>query len=421
MLKKTVLKNGLRVLLVPQPANPAATVLILVEAGSEYETKGINGISHFLEHLVFKGTANRPKSGDIARELESLGSEYNAFTGQEYTMYYAKAEKHKLGKILDLVSDMYLNPVFGPEEIEKERGVIIEEINMYEDTPTRRVHELFTQLLYGDQPAGWDIAGEKHIIRKLKRDDFIKYRSKFYVPKGTVIAVAGSFDRKAVLSQIKRLFGSLPGKPKVRKAKTREDQTRPRLLLKFKELQQSHLVLGVRAWSTFDKRRYALRVLAEVLGGGMSSRLFVRIREELGAAYYVRTDEEFFLDHGYMAIGAGVDIKKIEMVIKEILSELNRMKIDLVPAEELQKAKDHMIGNMILELETSDELAGFYGGQEVMTGKPLPPEEVIRRIQAVKAEEVREVARALFNDRRLNLAVIGPYRKEAPFRKILKF
>ncbi len=421
MFTKTILKNGLRILLVPRPANPAATVLLLVEAGSEYESKKINGISHFLEHLVFKGTVNRPKPGDISRELEALGAEYNAFTAQEYTMYYAKAERHKLGRIIDLVSDMYLNPIFNPEEIEKERGVVIEEINLYEDTPTRRVHELFGTLLYGDQPAGWDIAGEKKIVRGLKREDFLAYRSRFYVPSGTVIVVSGSFDKKAVLDQIKKLFGKLPKRPKIKKARTVERQSGPRLLLKFKELQQSHLILGVRAWDIFDPRRYALRVLAEVLGGGMSSRLFVRVREELGAAYYVRTDEEFLLDHGYMAVAAGSDTKKVEEVIKAILGELNKLKYQLVPPDELQKAKDHMIGSMILGLETSDDLAGFYGGQEILMKKPVGVEEVVRRVNAVTAEDIRNAARELFTDRRLNLAIIGPYRNPKPFRKILKF
>src|ERR1700677_614499 len=197
--KKIVLSNGLRIPLVPQASSLAASVLILVQAGSEYETKPVNGVSHFLEHMMFKGTTNRPRAGMIAEELAALGAQSNAFTGQEYTGYWAKAESRKLPKILEIVSDLYLNPIFDPEEIEKERGVIIEEINMYEDTPARRVHEIFGSLLYGDQPAGWDVSGEKEVVGKLKKEDFVAYREERYIARGTVVVIAGRFDTNAVV------------------------------------------------------------------------------------------------------------------------------------------------------------------------------------------------------------------------------
>ncbi|TSC82745.1 MAG: Uncharacterized protein G01um101420_103 [Parcubacteria group bacterium Gr01-1014_20] len=421
MHKKLTLKNGLRVILVPQASTLAATVLILVEAGSEYETKNINGLSHFLEHLMFKGTKNRPKRGMIANELDSLGAEYNAFTGGQYTGYYAKVQKEKIAKALDLVSDLYLNPIFIPEEIEKERGVIIEEINMYEDTPMRRVHELFSGLLYGDQPAGWDIAGRKEVIRELKRDQFETYRTKHYVASKTVVVVAGAFQEKNVLGQIKETFGHLKKLPAPKKLKTTEKQSKPELSIKFKESDQSHLVLGVRAFDVFDKRRHALQVLGNVLGGGMSSRLFRKVRDDLGAAYYVKADSDLTLDHGYMSVAAGVDHLKIEIVIKAVLEEMKRLTTELVPEVELQKSKDHLIGNFILGLEGSDDLASYYGGQEIITRKTKEPEEVIKNVKAVRAEEIRAVAKTLFVDRGLNLAVIGPYKESESFRKILKF
>ncbi len=419
--RKITLKNGLRVILVPQVSTLAATVLILVEAGSEYETKEINGLSHFLEHLMFKGTKNRPKQGMIANELDSLGAEYNAFTGGQYTGYYAKVQKEKIEKAVDLVSDLYLNPIFIPEEIEKERGVIIEEINMYEDTPMRRVSELFTALLYGDQPAGWDIAGRKEVIRNLKRDQFQVYREKHYVAPKTVVIVAGAYDEKKVLRQIKETFGHLKKLPAPRKPRTTEKQTKPELSVKFKESDQSHLVLGVRAFDIFDRRRYALQLLANIIGGGMSSRLFHRVREELGAAYYVKADSDLTLDHGYMSVAAGVDHSKIEVVIKTILEEMKRFMGELVSEVELKKSKDHMIGNFILGLEGSDELASYYGGQEVITKKPVGPDEVIKRVKGVKAGEIRTVARHIFQDDKLNLAIIGPYKSDESFKKILRF
>lgn len=421
MFNKLVLKNGLRVILVPQKGSLAATVLILVEAGSEYETKNINGLSHFLEHLMFKGTKNRPKPGMIANELDSLGAEYNAFTGGQYTGYYAKVQKEKINKAIDLVSDLYLNPIFIPEEIEKERGVIIEEINMYEDTPMRRVHEVFTSLLYGDQPSGWDIAGRKEVIRELKRDQFANYREKHYVAPKTVVAVAGAFDEKKVLKQIREAFGHLKKLPAPKKPITTEKQIKPELVVKFKESDQSHLVLGVRAFDIFDKRRYSLQVLANVLGGGMSSRLFHKVRDELGAAYYVRAESDLTLDHGCLAVAAGVDHSKIQIVIKAVLEEMVKMTKEVVPDAELKKSKDHLIGNFILGLEGSDELASYYGGQEIITKKPIEPIEVIGRVKAVKAEEIMAVAKFIFQNSKLNLAIIGPYKESEGFRKILRF
>ena len=417
---KTILKNGLRVILVPQPSSLAATVLILVEAGSEYEAKSVNGVSHFLEHMTFKGTARRPRPGMIAEELAGLGAESNAFTSHEYTGYWAKAEREKLPQILDIVSDLYLSPLFNPEEIEKERGVVIEEVNMYEDTPTQRVHSLFMRLLYGDQPAGWDILGEKRTIRKLGKKDLVAYREKHYIAPKTVVVVAGSLSPKRVMGQVKEMFGGLKRARTAEKLRTAHSQRKPRAIVKVKESDKSHLVLGVPAFTVFDKRRYALQVLSDVLGGGMSSRLFHRLREELGAAYYIHASAEFLIDHGYLGVGAGVDHKKLEMVLKAILEELERLRDDLVDAKELQKSKDHLIGGLILSLETSDELAAFYGGQEVLTRSILRPPDLIANIRKVKAEEVRAVARQLLRGHKLNLAIIGPYKNSSPFQKALQ-
>ncbi|MFH0890604.1 MAG: pitrilysin family protein [Candidatus Liptonbacteria bacterium] len=419
-LIKHVYANGLRLLMVPQAQNLAVTVLVIVKAGSEYETREINGLSHFLEHMVFKGTARRPKPGDISRELEAMGAEYNAFTGRELTMYYAKSEKGNLNRILDLVTDMYLNPLLDGAEIEKEKGVIIEEINLYEDTPARKVHDLFSRLMYGDQPAGWDVAGTRKAVGSLKREDFLEYRKRHYVPGETVVAIAGAFSPARIKREIGKTFGVLAPGRTVRKRKTIHNQETSRLQLSFKESKQSHLVLGFPTCDVFDRRRHTLRVLAEVLGGGMSSRLFAKIREEMGAAYYVRAEEDFLTDHGHFAISSGVEIGKIEAVLREIIKELARIKNELVSLGELKKAKGHLLGNLMLGLETSDDLAGFYGGQEAITGRPLSPMETARNIKKVTSEQIRAVARDFFRKDKLNLAVIGPHRKEAPFRKILR-
>ncbi|MDR3581795.1 MAG: pitrilysin family protein [Candidatus Pacebacteria bacterium] len=416
-LKKITLKNGLRVLFVPRPEDLAATALILVEAGSEYETKKINGVSHFLEHLMFKGTASRPKPGMIAHELASLGAQSNAFTDHEYTGYWAKVRAEKLPDILEIVSDLYLNPLFERAEIEKERGVIIQEINMYEDDLPAKAQQLLDALVYGDQPAGWDVGGEKKVIRRLGRDDFVGYRAARYVAQGTVVVVAGKFNEKAALAQIKEYFGSLPRRRVIAKKRTVERQSAPRVKVHFKKTDQAHLAIAFRAFDMFDPRRYALRVLADILGGGMSSRLFMRVREEMGAAYYVGAGADLALDHGTLGISAGVDHLKIDAVIGAVLEECRRLSAGPVPEKELQKSKDHMLGNLVLGLETSDDMASFYGGQEIFGREILSPEAYADRIKGVTAEQVLAVARAVLRDKGLNIAIVGPYRTEKRFTK----
>ena len=417
--KKIILKNGLRIMLVPQPTNLAATVLILVQAGSEYESKKQNGVSHFLEHLMFKGTTDRPEPGMIAHELTALGAQFNAFTGAEYTGYYAKVQAEKLPKILEIVSDLYLNPLFDEAEIEKERGVIIQEINMYEDDLPARAQRDFARLVYGDQPAGWDVGGERPIINALARADFVDYRARRYVTPGTVVVVAGKFGEMATVAQIKKYFGALPRRKAPAKIRTVDKQFAPKIALHFKESDQAHLVLGFRAFDMFDERRYALRVLADLLGGGMSSRLFTRIREKMGAAYYIGAGADLSLDHGLLSVSAGVDRTKIDPVIRAIIEECRTLRDVAVTEKELQKTKDHMIGGLVLGLETSDDLASFYGGQEVLTGAVTSPAVLAARIKKVTVCDVQNVAKAIFKDKGLNLAVVGPYKSQAEFKKIV--
>lgn len=417
--ERFLLPNGVRVILVPNAQSLATTVAVLVEAGSKYETKDVNGISHFLEHMCFKGTTKRPRPIDIASELDGLGAEYNAFTSQEYTSYYAKVKNEHFHHALDIVADLYLHPTFNPEEIEKEKGVIIEEINMYEDLPQRRVGEFFMELVYGDQPAGWSVAGEKDVIKKVTREDFLTYRGAHYLPQATTVVVAGGFDVAKAKQDISAHFGMIGEGAKGTKPKVVEVQSAPRELVKFKESDQTHLVLGFRAFDMKDERRYALELLADILGGGMGSRLFQKVREELGAAYYVRAGTDLYSDHGLLAMSAGVTHGKLRDVIQAGLGEFTRFTKELVSDEDLNRAKRHVTGQFVLSLETSDTQGYFYGGQEVM-GLPLQtPEEYIAKLQAVTAEEIQKVAQDLFTDDRLNLALIGPY-KDVSFLDILK-
>ena len=315
---------------------------------------------------------------------------------------------------------IYLNPIFESKEIDKERGVIIEEINMYEDLPMRRVQELFTNLLYGDQPAGWDIAGRKEVIKKLTRDDFIKYRQEHYLGQSSLVVVAGKFNEEGIVEKIEQAFTGIKISRKTPKIKTIESQDKPEVLLKSKETDQTHLILGSRAFDIFDERRYVLEVLSDILGGGMSSRLFQKIRNEMGAAYYVSAEADLYTDHGYLAASAGVDHNKIDRVIEAILEEFRNLAEKPVENKELERAKEHLIGRLIIGLETSDQLAGFYGGQEIVTKKIITPQETIKKIQKVKSEEISGVASEIFQNQKLNLAIIGPFKEKERFEKILK-
>lgn len=409
--KRVTLKNGVRLILVPRADDLATTIAVLVEAGSKYETKQNNGISHFLEHMCFKGTVKRPKPMDIAKDLDSLGAQYNAFTSQEFTSYYVKARNEVFNESLEIITDLYLNPTLDAEEIEKEKGVIEGEINMYEDMPQRKVWDVFMELLYGDQPAGWNIAGPKETVRSFKRDDFTAYRKAHYLAPATSLVIAGGFKEKDVIKKVEHYFSNLERGNKGKKLKVKDTQTKPAEKLFHKESDQTHLVMGFRAVNTYDKRKYALQVLSDILGGGMSSRLWQVIREDMGAAYYVNAAPDFYTDHGLIAMSAGVHHAKTHDVIKAGLKEFTKMKNELVSPTELTRAKDHLIGNFFLSLETSDQIGYFYGGQEVMNIKLETPKKVAAALKAVTAEDIRSVARQLFKEKSLNFSAVGPFHK----------
>lgn len=418
---KKVLNNGLKVITVPMKDNPTVTVLVLVEAGSKYETKKINGISHFLEHMCFKGTNKRPKAIDIVKELDAIGSQYNAFTAQEYTGYYAKSDAKHFKKIFDVVSDIYLNSTFPEVEMQKEKGVIIEEINMYEDLPPRHVQDMLMELLYGNQPAGWNIAGEKKNILEMKRDNFVDYHKEHYVPNATTLVVAGKITEKQAMTEVKKIFGNIKKQKKSQKEKVVEKQNKPKVLLKFKETDQTHFVLGIRTFDLFDKKNAVLSVLGGVLGGGMSSRLFQKLREEMGVGYYVRAYNDPFTDHGFFQISAGVDNKRVEEVIEAVLEECRKLIKEKVSEEELEKVKECLIGNMKLSLESSDDIANFFGGQELLRKKIESAEKKAEEVRKITSKQIQDLAKEIFKDNKLNLALIGPFKAEEKLLKILKF
>jgi predicted Zn-dependent peptidase len=418
--KKKILKNGLRIIAVPMKSSPSVTVMSLIEAGSKYENKANNGISHFLEHMCFKGTEKRPKAIDISREFDSMGAQNNAFTSEEVTGYWAKAHNKHTDKILDIISDMYLNPTLPADDLETEKGVIVEEINMYEDLPQRLVQEVFNGLLYGDQPAGWSVAGTKENVRGFKRDDFINYRKKHYVATATTIVVAGDIEPADIFKKVSKAFAGMPDGKKADKKKVLEKQNAPAVKLRFKETDQTHLVIGVRTFNIYDKRVSTLGLLATVLGHGMSSRLFQKMREELGICYYIRSSAEELTDHGTLSISAGVDSSRVEEGIKGILEEMIRIRDEKIPEAELRKAKDYLIGNMYLGLESSSSQANFFGFQEIMKEKIKTPKELEQEIEKITTNDIAKVAKTIIQNKGLNLAIVGKYKDEQRFKNILK-
>jgi predicted Zn-dependent peptidase len=419
--KKTVLKNGLRVVSVPLKDNPTVTVVVLVAVGSNYETKDINGISHFLEHLCFKGTTNRPTSLAIMQELDGMGAETNAFTGQEYTGYYAKAAAKKLPKLVDIIGDLFINPTIPEEDMEKEKGVIIDEISMYDDMPHIDVNDVFTDLLYGDQPAGWKILGSKENILGMTRDQILAYRNKHYVAGRTaVIIVGGGVDHKQAVSLVEKRFDGVAKGSGGSKPKTKENQTVPRVCVKQKETDQTHVVLGVRTFGHKYPANTTIDVLSVLLGGGMSSRLFQRIRDEMGVGYYINASNVLLLDHGYFRVKTGVNNDRVVDVVRAILEEFARLKDELVSEEELAKAKEYMSGNLLLGLESSDSISEYIGLQEILDDKIKTPAQKIREIKAVTPGDIRRVARKIFVNDRLNLALVGAVKDARNIKKYLK-
>ena len=418
---QTTLKNGLKVITVPMTDNPAVTVLVMVTTGSKYEKKETNVLSHFLEHMVFKGTPKHPMAIDIAKELESIGAQFNAFTGHEYTGYYAKANPEHLDKALDVVSDIYLNPLLDQKEITKEKGVIVEELRMYKDMPHRHVQDLFLQLAYGDQPAGWNIVGTEDNINNFNRKDFVKYRSEHYVAEATIVIVSGSFDEKTISNKIESYFSGISTSKKLDKAPIKEQQSKPEIFVQFKESDQAHLVLGVRSFSARSEYETILSVLSTMLGRGMSSRLWQKLREEMGVGYYVHAGCDMYTDHGLFTISTGVDIKRIDEVLKTLISECKKIINEPISDGELKKVKDYMCGSFMLGLETSDARAEFVATNLIIKGEVESPQEEIEKIQKVTIQQIKDVAKKIFVDEGLNLAIIGPYKDKSQFEKILTF
>jgi len=426
MYKITKLANQLEVITTPLLGTKTATVLVMAATGSRFEKKETSGISHFLEHMFFKGTAKRPTTLKISSELDRVGGEFNAFTGKEYTGYFVKVEAGQLELALDVLSDILLNSKFEAAEIEREKGVIIEELNMYLDNPLIYIEDLFEQCLYGDTPAGRDTIGTKETILKIDRKKILDYAGSQYSSDKMIISLAGGLKPGAV-KLLNKYFNNFSKKDYKEKLKTNDGQNRPKLNLFYKKTDQAHLSLGVRTYAYGEPDEITAKIISIILGGTMSSRLFTELRERRGLAYYVRTHNEPYTDSGYLTTQAGVPIEKLPQAIKIILAEYKKLTEKLISSEELNRVKQCLVGRTTLNLESSDSLANWYARQAILfkeqkksSAEILTPEKYYARIKKISALDVRRVAKEIFANQKLNLAAIGPYKDKGEFEKMLE-
>jgi len=421
--ERKILSNGLRVVVAPMKNSEAVTLQVLVGVGSKNESKRLNGISHFLEHLFFKGTKKRPTASDIYKELDRIGASHNAFTGHEITGFWVKSADKYFDVGLDVISDLLLNPIFKKEEVEKEREVILQEIAMYEDLPQRKVLELLLELMFGNQPAGRSVIGDKKSVKGIKRSDILKYRSDNYIAKNMEIVVAGKINPEKIFNKIESAFSGIKKGVKIPPAKTKEGQKSPRAEIFNKKSDQTHLMLGFRAFDMFDERRHALNVLSVILGGNSSSLLFSEIREKSGLAYYVGSDDWLQTDTGLIYLRAGVSHANLRKTLEKMKNIVSDMKKTGVSLKVLNDAKSYIRGQMALGLETTDHVADFYGEQDLFYKKILQPDEILRKIEKVSQDDILNVAGAVFKPENASLAVIGRHanaaKQEEYCRKLL--
>jgi predicted Zn-dependent peptidase len=418
--EKHTLPNGARVILTHIPHLESVTTTITFGVGSRYETKPINGISHFLEHMMFKGTVNRPTTLEISKELDSVGAEYNAFTSKEMTSYYIKLASKHIDTALDMLQDVLKNSIFKAEEVIRERGVITEELNMYEDNPQVLAEELLESHVYGNTPMGWNIGGDKKTVGAVTRAKIVRYFNTYYQPNNMIISVVGNFDRKKTLERIKKDFSDLKRKAVPSYKKVTKTKKGPDVSLRYKKTEQAHLALGLKGFTYGHKDLTALRLLSIILGGNMSSRLFINIRERLGLCYYIRSGMNKYHDVGLFMIQAGLDTKRIHKAVESIVGELNILRTEGISKDELHKAKEFMKGKLALSFEESEQITSFLLTQEFYESSIKTPEERAKEIDKVTKEDVERVIARVITEDTLSLAIVGPYKNKQRFKKALK-
>ena len=419
MYQKTTLDNGLRIITATMPHTQAVCVSFFIGVGSRYETETQAGISHFIEHLLFKGTPKRPTAKAISEAVEGTGGILNGGTDKELTVYWCKVAQSHLTLALDVLADMLLHSSFDPQEIEKERRVIIEEINMSKDSPAQQVHMLIDELLWPNHPLGRDIAGSKKSVTCITRDMMLDYLTNQYLPGNTVVAIAGNIQHQEVITAINQTLGDWTTRRSQSGYIACREQIAQRLIIETRDTEQVHLCLALPGLSLLHPKRFALDLLNIILGEGMSSRLFTEIRDRLGLAYSIHSYVDHLFDSGSVIIYAGVEPKNLKAVIDAILEQLHRL-TEIVPESELSKAKELSKGRLLLRMEDSRNVAGWMGGQEILTKRILSINQVESIIDAITAEELKQIAQELIVASQLRLAVVGPITGDEPLEELLK-
>lgn len=412
------LASGLPILIAPTSGTAAVTVLVFAGAGSRYEVQGNRGISHFLEHMFFKGGKKYTNSAAVSMAIDGVGGDFNAFTGKEYAGYYVKVDSTHTELACDVLGDMLLNATFPQEEIEKERGVIIEEYRMYQDTPMYQAGWDFETLVYGDQPLGWDTIGTEEVIRGVNQKDFAEHKADLYTPDNLVVTFAGNITKEKAMELAEKHFGQIGGNKKTSFAAVKPHAGK-RVALTNKQTEQAHLVLGVEAVSAVDDDYFAQKILSVILGGSMSSRMFLRIREARGLCYYISTSTDNYLDTGLLSTRAGVDQTRLHEAISAIRTEYDLMAKDGISEAELKLAKDFLKGKITLSMEDSEERAHFFGKQALMYKKTRDLPEYFEEIAKVSKGQVNSLAARLLQPDRLRLVVIGKEKEEEKLRALI--
>ncbi|MHB1004111.1 MAG: M16 family metallopeptidase [Chloroflexota bacterium] len=421
MYRKTTLPNGLRVLTADIPYARSVSVSFFVSAGSRYEKPREAGVAHFLEHMFFKGTSKRPTAQEISEAIEGVGGIINAEVGKELAVYWAKVARPHMDVAMDVLTDVLRNSAFDPAEIEKERRVILEELNMVMDDPREWVDVILDEVMWGDQPLGRDVGGTKETVSGLTRDDLLNYLHARYSPYSTVVSIAGAIDHDQVVDDLQRRLGDWHGGQVLAAVPATTDQAAPRSRLQPKDTEQAHLTVGVRGLSYVDPDRYGLDLLNVILGEGMSSRLFLEIREQKGLAYDVHSYVNHYQDTGMVVAYAGVDPSRVEPTLDALLEQFVRLKEVPVPETEVSKAREFWKGRMILRLEDTRGISSWAGAQEILLNQVLTVDDVIAIVDSLTAADVQRAAARCFNDDRLNMAVVGPVEKAQGLTKRLRF
>ena len=419
MYQKTTLDNGLRILTATMPHTRSVSICIFIGVGSRYEAEAEAGISHFIEHLLFKGTQKRPTAREISAAIEGVGGILNAGTDKELTVYWCKVAQPHFPLALDVLVDILLHSKFDPEEIEKERQVIIDEIGLSKDFPSQRVDMLIDELLWPNHPLGRDIAGSKESVAAIPRDMMLDYMASQYLPDNTVVTIAGNIQHREMVTAVSQAMGNWTNSQPRSQYSAYKEQTAPWPCIETRDTEQAHLCLALPGLSLLHPKRFILDLLNVILGEGMSSRLFSEIRDKLGLAYSIHSSVDHFLDSGSITVYAGVEPKNLQVAIKAILEQLYQLK-EIIPESELSKAKELSKGRLLLRMEDSRSVAGWMGGQEILTGHILSVDQLVSIIDAITAEELQQLAQELLKGNQLRLAVVGPVTKDEPLAELLK-